>query len=446
MSRPDARRALPWDTRLPLLIYNVFFPLLLPFFLPRYLVKMFRRGNYRRDFGQRFGLYSDDFRERLKQGKPVWIHAVSVGEVLIALKLIAKLREKNQGQLFVLSTTTTTAFSFAKKSESAALFVIYNPLDFPAFVRKALRLLRPSQIVLIEAEVWPNLTSQAVRHRIPISLVNARLSPRSEKRFRAFRFFTSPFFRLLDLVCVQEADDVARWISLGVSPGLIRHTGSIKFDEPRPSLARTEEFAAMLNLIKTSPDAPVLLAGSTHPGEEKILLSFFRKLRAEFAGLVLIIAPRHVERTAEIEALVSANGCKSVRRTKLRGAMSAEVLILDTTGELREWYPLATLIFIGKSLTSTGGQNPVEAIAAGRTVIFGPHMENFAAITRHLLTHQAAIQVQTPNELAVEIQRLLQNPAARDELVQNSTTALAAHAGATARTAELLERKQCEAP
>ncbi|MDP9292749.1 MAG: 3-deoxy-D-manno-octulosonic acid transferase [Verrucomicrobiota bacterium] len=440
MPRPDRQRALPNEVRLPLLVYNVFFPLLLLGFLPGYLLKMFRRGNYRRDFGQRFGRYSKNFRERIQHRDRIWIHAVSVGEVLIALKLIAKLRELQSGRLFILSTTTTTAFSLAKKSEDGSLFVIYNPLDFPLCIRNALNVLRPSQIVLVEAEVWPNLTSQAAHRGISVSLVNARLSPRSEKRFRAFRFFTGPFFRLLDLVCVQEAGDVERWVSLGIDPARIERTGSIKFDEPTPNSARFREFAAILQLLGTSADAPILLAGSTHPGEEKILLSFLRELRTQFPTLLLVVAPRHVERTAEIEAIAASHDLKSVRRTQVASASSADVLIIDTTGELRDWYPLATVIFVGKSLTSTGGQNPVEAIAAGKPVIFGPHMENFDAISKLLLFHKAAVQVQTGAELKGQIQQLLANPARRDELIRNSTAALTLHAGATARTAQLLNR------
>src|SRR5437899_6869329 len=211
-------------------IYNLFWPIGLLFFLPSYLVKMIRRGGYGEKFGQRLGIYDCELRVRLSKQKSTWLHAVSVGEVNVALKLAKALQAHEPDLHCVLTTTTTTGFALATKNASTWIEVMYTPLDFWPIIRHAFAVIRPARILLIEAEVWPNLVAEAHARRIPIALVNARLSPRSEKRFRLFRFLVAPTFRLLDLVCVQDPADVDRWQQLGVERSRIRNTGSIKYD------------------------------------------------------------------------------------------------------------------------------------------------------------------------------------------------------------------------
>src|SRR6266581_5028251 len=206
-------------------VYNLFWPIGLLFFLPGYLVKMIRRGGYREKFGQRLGIYDDELRVRLSKRESTWLHAVSVGEVNIALKLAHALRALEPDLHCLLTTTTTTGFALANKNASSWIEVMYTPLDFWPIMRRAFAVFHPARILLIEAEVWPNLAAEARARRIPIALVNARLSPRSEKRFRLFRFFVAPTFRLLDLVCVQEPADGDRWHRLGVKRSRIQYTG-----------------------------------------------------------------------------------------------------------------------------------------------------------------------------------------------------------------------------
>ena len=375
------------------LIYNLLFPVALIFFLPGYVVKMLRRGNYRNKFGQRLGFYDQQTRAKLARGRRTWLHAVSVGEVMIALKLATKMQERQPSLRVALTTTTTTGFALASREAPDWIEVLYTPLDFWPIMRRAFALIRPIRIVLVEAEVWPNLTAIAHRQNIPLALVNARLSPRSEGRFRAFNFLVRPYFQKLDLICVPEQEDVARWKSLGADPARIHPVGSIKFDPedvgPRPEMPR-----AVLDSFGIGPERPVLLAGSTHAGEEEILAKSFQQLRREFPALFLIIAPRHVERTREIADQLRALGMSAVRRSET-GAAAPDCLLIDTTGELRDWYSIATIVFIGKSLTARGGQNPVEAIVADRPVIFGPHMENFAILARTLVAAGGALQLTT---------------------------------------------------
>ena len=428
------------------LLYNLLFPVGLLVFLPGYLLKMRRRGNYRRNFGQRFGFYSAAVRGRLQGGARTWIHAVSVGEVAIALKLAAKLRELDPVFSGVLTTTTTTGFGFAEKEAPAWMEVMYNPLDFWPIVQRAFAVIQPRRIVLVEAEVWPNLAAGARTRRIPLALVNARLSARSERRFRQFRRVVASTFRCLDLVCVPEAKDAERWAGLGISRDAIQEVGSIKYD-PEVNGADADLPRRILEKFSIARDKPIFFGGSTHPGEEEILADVLLRLRPEFPNLVLLIAPRHVERTRAITSRLRERGLEVALRSAFQtgATMKPDCLILDSTGELRMWYAVATVVFMGKSLTAHGGQNPVEPILAGKPVLFGPHMENFSPLARALLENDGALQVSDASELRDHCAELLRDPARRSELVANGAAVLAAHRGATARTARLVLSLQSRA-
>jgi len=421
-------------------VYNLLWPIGLLFFLPRYLVKMFRRGSYREKFGQRLGTYDADVRARLPKRRSTWLHAVSVGEVAIALKLADALRRLEPDWPVALTTTTTTGFAFARKNAPSWVEVMYSPLDFWPIMRRAFAVINPARIVLVEAEVWPNLVTLAHSHRIPIALVNARLSPRSEKRFRRFRFFVAPFFHLLDLVCVQEPEDAHRWSGIGVRRDRIQVVGSIKYD-PEQILLDATVADKVLGDLKINPARPVLFGGSTHRGEEEILGRIFVDLRKRFPDLFLTIAPRHAERGSEVGRALELLGLRVALRSQSRAVDGRiDCLILDSTGELRHWYRIATVVFVGKSLTkqSRGGQNPVEPIIAGRPIIFGPHMENFATLARSLIAHRGAIQVESEKELKNAIVDLLPDTAFREKLAADARSAIEPHRGATARTARLI--------
>src|SRR6266487_7139410 len=274
-------------------IYNLFWPIGLLFFLPSYFMKMVRRGGYRKNFGQRFGMYNRELRIRLSNQRSTWLHAVSVGEVNVALKLASALRALEPDLHCVVSTTTTTGFAIANQNAPAWMEVIYTPLDYWPVMQRAFSVIRPVRIILVEAEVWPNLAAEGHTRRIPLVLVNARLSPRSERRYRRFRFFVAPIFRLLDLVCVPEREDIDRWAALGVPRDRIRVTGSIKYDPD----VQPESQAVAAPLWDASSvgasDGAVLFGGSTHRGEEEILATVFLRLRQQFPSLRLFIAPRH---------------------------------------------------------------------------------------------------------------------------------------------------------
>ena len=419
-------------------LYNLLWPFGLLLFLPGYIAKMIRRGGYREKFGQRLGWYDAEVRRKLAKPGSTWLHAVSVGEVAIALKLAAQLRALEPERQFVLTTTTTTGFALAKKDALPWIEVVYTPLDFWPVMRRAFSVIRPGRIVLVEAEVWPNLVAEAHARGIPIALVNARLSPRSEKRFLRFRSVIAPIFRLLDLVCVQEQGDVERWMALGVDRARIRHVGSIKYDpeDVQIDLAAT---AGIRHQLKIDENRPIILGGSTHAGEEEVLGKVFRDLRDEFPELLLIVAPRHAERAGEVCRALESLNLRVARRSAISATgLEFDCLVIDTTGELRDWYSIATIVFMGKSLTAHGGQNPVEAILAEKPVTFGPNMENFAALASTLVKENGAIQVNSVDELRRVMVDLLRNSEQRERLVRNALTVLGAHHGATVRTAALI--------
>ncbi len=424
-------------------VYNLFWPIGLLFFLPGYFVKMARRGGYREKFGQRVGIYDRDLRGRLSKQKSMWLHAVSVGEVNIALKLAHALRSLEPGLHCVLTTTTTTGFALANKNAPPWVEVMYTPLDYWPVMRRAFSVIRPTRIVLVEAEVWPNLVALAHECRIPTILVNARLSPRSERRFRRFRFFVGPTFRLLDLVCAQETQDVDRWVAIGVGPDRIRAVGSIKYDPNGGDQGlQAQEDVQHAGFNRADRQRPVLFGGSTHRGEEEILATIFLRLREQFPSLRLFIAPRHVERLREIRAQLAALPMRLTLASEvirqLPDESDADCIVLDTTGELQRWYAIATIVFMGKSLTARGGQNPVEPIMAGKAVVFGPHMENFASLAKALVSKKGAIQVHDVDSLERTIADLLRDSEARERFVQSAREVLSEHQGATARTAALI--------
>jgi 3-deoxy-D-manno-octulosonic-acid transferase len=314
---------------------------------------------------------------------------------------------------------------------------MYTPLDYWPIMRRAFSIIRPARIILVEAEVWPNLAAAAHARQIPLALVNARLSPRSERRYREFRFFVAPTFGLLDLVCVPEPRDIERWAMLGVARNRIHVTGSIKFD-PDVQPQSVPVAASLWDASAEITERMVLFGGSTHPGEEEILAKVFLRLREQFPSLRLFIAPRHVERLQAIRAQLGALPMRVTLASD--GAANADCMLLDTTGELQRWYGIATVVFIGKSLTAHGGQNPVEPILAGKPVVFGPHMENFATLATTLVSNDAAMQVSDSDSLERTFSELLRDSELRQRLVENAHAVLNEHKGGTARTAELVHR------
>jgi 3-deoxy-D-manno-octulosonic-acid transferase len=433
---------------LSLTLYNLALPIGLVFMLPGAIIKMRRRNGRWRDLAQRVGCFdkaTQNAINALPQRQRLWVHAVSVGEVNVAKKLITRLLKTQSDLGIVLSTTTPTGHALAVElaaQHAERLVAIYSPVDLPGVGRLMLDRIQPTQLVLVEAEVWPNLTNAAERLGIPVSLVNARLSPRSERRYRKFRWIIEPVFRMLKQVCVQEEDDVARWEGLGVERERIILTGSIKYD-PEGAIvpaAKIDELRAVLTHTGILPQQPTLLAASTHAGEELEFARVFQRLREKIGDLALLIVPRHVERRAEITAALNTIGLAPALRSDpaSRVDATAPVFVIDTTGELAAWQNLATLVVVGKSFLAEGGQNPAEAALAKKPVLFGPHMENFTPLVDLLLKKKGAQQVADFDELGVACLALLQDHEKAARMGQSGHNALHIHEGATLRTVERL--------
>lgn len=477
-------RPIPGGARLPLWLYRSLFPLAFFAMLPGFARRMLRRGNYRHKFGQRFGIYSRRSEESLALGGWTWIHAVSVGEMVMAIRLARVLEQQRPGLRILLSTTTSTGFALARgevarlrqefKGRRAhgvshgeadsipegAIELIYFPLDFSLITQRVLRLVRPEQVILVDKEFWPNLLTECYRRGIPVSIVNAMLSPRSERRFLKWRRWTAPFFAMLDKVCVQQPEDVARWQALGVRPEALECTGSLKFDFATFA-AGSNDFPQRLLEAWGVRGTPVLLGGSTFAGEEELLVEVWRRLRVDYPTLFLILVPRHAERRGEVVAMLRQQEVRFACRRDLRmesgrvdrveteaGELVAapEVLLVDTTGELRDWYRQSTLCFIGKSLSVSGrgGQNPAEPILVGRPVLFGPQMQNFSALVRQLLAADGATQVRSVEELEGALRRLLADPSSGEAQVKRARAVLAVHEGANERVAKRLLQLSAE--
>lgn len=431
-----------------LLLYNLLLPFGLLAMLPGALVKMRRRGGKWRDLLQRLGFHTPETGAAIavlpRERGRLWMHAVSVGEVNVARKIIARLLEASPDTGIVLATTTPTGHALAKECEkrhAGRVVAIYSPLDFPGVPQRMIDLIQPTQLVLVEAEVWPNLVTTCTREGIPVSLVNARLSPRSARRLHALRRIIQPIYGQLRQILVQDETDLAHWQSFGLDASRIHLKGSVKYDPDGSSVptAKVEALRQILADRGIEANQPVLLAASTHDGEEVELARVFHRLHERHPSLALLIVPRHVERSAAIRAELADFRIQAALRSDPATVVDrVPCLIIDTTGELAAWQHLATLVVIGKSFLATGGQNPAEAVFAGKPVLCGPHMENFASLMTLLLHHRGSLQVRDFPELEQKIGELLQNPAQAESLAQNGLAALQVHQGATQRTVEAI--------
>jgi len=415
-------------------IYRLLLPLLFLVAFPSWLVKMARRGGFGSGLRERLSCYRTAL--DYEPCGAVHLHAVSVGEALLALKLLREWRKAEPDRKFVLATGTSTGHAVASESATDDLRVVYAPLDFRWMVKRYLNRFEPGQIVLVEGEAWPNLLHECRRRSIPVRLVNARVSPRSKRRYHQFAAWVRPVFCLLDQVAVQEADDAEIWTELGIPRNRIVVTGSLKFDpgsgagpEPRA------EFSEMLNHF--GPDKAVVLAASTHAGEEVLIT---RAWRQASPSTLLAIVPRHAERRMEIRSELEKEGFEVILRSAFSkpGNPANSVFLIDTTGELHDWTAHADVVIIGKSFLGTGGQNPCEAVIAGKPVIFGAHMENFEPLTSQLADSGGCLRVADPHDLPTALRRALHRDRDLEIGITAARATLRRHEGACARTVALL--------
>ena len=420
------------------LLYNILFPVLFLLAAPFYFWKLVRRGSWRQGFAQRFGAYGE-LTEQLKNQRVIWLHAVSVGEANLAVQLVERLQAADSNSVYVVSTTTTTGMGVLQRRLPAEVRAVYYPVDWLPFVKRAFNALNPAAVVLVEAEIWPNLFWEAATRAVPMTLVNARLSERSFRGYQRFGFLFRPLFQSLGAAGVHHEADASRLEALGTQSEVISVSGNLKFDGALCGNPSTCDARGILNRLDVPVTAPVLVAGSTFEGEELLLADLLPRWRKVAPDLFLVIVPRHFERGAAVQEQLRSAGWKVARRTELdKASPQPDVLLVDSTGELTAFYETAAVVFVGKSLTAQGGQNPIEPAALGRPLVFGPFMQNFRAVVRELLQAKAARQVQDEADLAKTVEFLLENPTEREALGNAAQSVVEANKGATQRTADML--------
>jgi len=424
-------------------LYNILFAIFFCLSAPYYFLKMWRRGDWRRGFRQRFGRFDAGFKQALTNRHVLWMHAVSVGEVNVCTQLIRALEPRVPNIKIVVSTTTSTGMGELQRKLPSRIEKIYYPIDYRKCVYRALSVIHPEAVVLVEAEIWPNFIWRLRDKQIPLLLVNARLSERSRRGYRRFGFLFRPLFASFTAVGAQNEADAARLREIGCRPGAIQVVGSLKFDAARLDERRLLDVPLLLRQVGVPEEAPLLVAGSTHAGEETVLADQLPRLRRRFPDLFLVLVPRHFERGKEVGKELEARGVKFVYRSEITAGTQlkpgeVECLLVNTTGELRSFYEQATVIFVGKSLSGEGGQNPVEPAALGKPIVFGPHMQNFAAIAEAFLNGHGALQVRDAAELETTLGELLADKNLRETLGRNALKVVQENRGAIDRTVDLV--------
>ncbi|HEX9780906.1 MAG TPA: 3-deoxy-D-manno-octulosonic acid transferase [bacterium] len=419
------------------LVYQLLYVLGFMLYLPRAL---WRRRLPHRGWRMRLGRLPPEVLARAAGTRPVWVHAVSVGEVLAARPLLAALRARAPAEPLVVSTVTPSGFGLARQDMRQAGAAIYLPLDLRVCIERTLRGIHPKALLLMESELWPMLIRGARAFEVPVAVVNGRVSPRTIARARRLTRWMAAQLVQVDRFLMQSELDAERIIALGAPADRVQVTGNLKWDAcvgTRPDPAGVEQLAGRLRLNGRDR---VLVAGSTHRGEERALLDAARVLAQRGCPVKLILAPRHLERLGEVETLIRECGRASMRLSQAQTADSDwDVGIIDTFGELPRYYGVATVAFIGGSLIPHGGQNPLEAASLGKPVVYGPFMHNFPHICEQLIAGRAAEQLARPDDLARALAALFEDPAGAQAMGRRAQELVARHAGSAGRTLEALQ-------
>jgi 3-deoxy-D-manno-octulosonic-acid transferase len=425
-------------------MYAAYSVLIVTFFVvmsPYLAWQALRYRKYIRNLRQRFGYLPISF--NLDGDESIWIHAVSVGEVLTARALLPQLRERYPRLRIFLSTTTMTGQQIARTNLQYVDELFYFPFDLGFTVNRTLRLVKPRLFIMMETEIWPNLLRACRRAGVRTVLDNGRILSRSYPRYRLAR----PFFRRVltnvDRFCMQGEESARRIVDIGAEPDRVVVTGSLKFDSmdvAGPAYERGRN--RVLRYFRVSSDRPVLIAASTHKGEEDSIFEVFQRIRARVPNTLLIVAPRKPERFGEVEQIARRGGWNVARRTELRvdAEPRHDVVVLDVIGELAQLYQVATAVFVGGSLVDQGGHNIIEPAVFGKAIVFGPYMQNFAEIARAFLEHEAAIQIRSARELEHALLGLLNDPVRRAKLGAAARALVEANRGARGKTMTAIAR------
>jgi 3-deoxy-D-manno-octulosonic-acid transferase len=407
---------------------------------PWFIYQALRYKKYVGSLSQRMGYLPVSF--NIDADESIWIHAVSVGEVLTARPLISDLKRRYPKLRMFLSTTTMAGQQLARRNVQDVDAVFYFPFDLGFVVRRTLDLVRPRLFVMMETEIWPNLLNQCRKRGIKTAVVNGRLSPRSFPRYRMVRPLMKRVLDDIDRFLVQSEESARRFIDLGADPSRVVVTGSLKFDSLDLSSTAMQVRARdrVLRYFRVPQSRPVIVAGSTMKGEETAILRAFRRVRAASPSTLLVIAPRNPERFGEVEQLVRSEGWKTARRSDLAvdSEPRVDVVVLDTIGELATVYQIGTVVFVGGSLVATGGHNVLEPAVFGKPIVFGPHMENFLEIADAFVTNGAGVQLAGEDELEEAFLSLMSDPVRRARLGAAARALVEANRGAKEKSVTVL--------
>ena len=408
--------------------------------LPAVAYKRFRHGKAVGRVADRLGGVPDSINP--SHTRSIWIHAVSVGEVLAARSLLSDLRQAYPAYRLLLSTTTATGQEVAEQLGDAVDGVFYAPLDVPPFVARSLDRIAPDLVIFVDTEIWPNWLRGCRRRGVRTVIVNGRISDRSYRGYRLGRPFMKRVLGDLNYVCAQTETWGRRFVDLGLPPDRLSVTGSLKFDALDVMSTGTDLHVGdrALRFFSFAEDRPVLVAASTLRGEEEPVLRAFRRIRESANDAVLILAPRHPERAEEARSIAAQHGFDVAMRTGLsvETARAPDVVVVDTIGELPRLFQLATLVFVGGSLVPAGGHNILEPAVFGKAIVFGPHMDNFSEIARLFVDRSAALQVSSPTALSDALSMLLGDPIRRAGLGAAARALVDANKGARFKTLKVI--------
>ncbi len=419
------------------LLYDILLHISVLILLPYFVVKMFTAKKYREGILERFGFVRAEKIRAAEGPRLIWIHAVSVGETKAVAPVVRGLKERDPGVKILFSTVTGTGNAIAAKDLSGLIdALIYFPLDLSWAVKRVARAFKPSVFVAIEKEIWPNIFLEMKKENVPVIILNGTLSDRSHRRFLRFAFFFKEVFGSVSLFSARTEDDRKKAIEAGVREANARTAGNIKFDLT-PPVAPPNHLNTIKEALKVSPTDSIIVAGSTHPGEEEKVIAAFKAITDEFADARLIIAPRHPERFAEVETLLKRSGLAFVRRSKGGGA---KVVLLDTIGELMMVYSFSTIAFVGGSLVPRiGGHNLLEPAYYGKPVLWGPHLAAYASMAKLLEENGGGFTVMDENGLAEKAKALLTDEALRERAGTAARKVVEANRGAALKSVEAIE-------
>jgi len=412
-------------------LYTILLYIAIPFILLRLLWKSRKNPAYRQRIKERFGYLN----KPLSTGG-IWVHAVSVGEVLAAVPLIKQLQQRHPNLPIIITTMTPTGADRVKAAFGETIPHVYVPYDLPSCNQRFLQNVKPRLIMMVETELWPNLLNQAAQQKIPTVVLNARLSARSANGYRRLGKLTRDMLKQVTLIAAQNKGDGERFVALGLPPEHLRVTGSIKYDLELPANLMVKAQALQSQWAKR----PVWIAASTHESEEEIVLAAYHKILQKLPQILLILVPRHPERFNKVASLCQKHRYSIVKRSEdLPITVQTQIFLGDSMGELLLFYACANVAFVGGSLVATGGHNPLEPAALGLPVLTGPHMFNFAVIQKQLLDAGAAITIQDATQLAETVIQLLQDKTKCQTMGAKGEQILRQNRGALARQLELIE-------